>query len=53
LAARELEEGMNMEGLVLLVILACPIVMAGLMIWMMRSMRKMHAADESKERRET
>lgn len=42
-----------MEGLVLLVVLACPIVMGGLMIWMMRSMRHgMRGSDDSKERRE-
>jgi hypothetical protein len=41
-----------MEGLVFLVVLACPIVMGVSMIWMMRSTRKMHASDNSKERRE-
>jgi hypothetical protein len=40
------------EGLLLLVVLACPIVMGVLMIWMMRSMRKMHAENDSKSRRE-
>jgi uncharacterized membrane-anchored protein len=44
---------MVMEGLVLLVVLACPIVMGASMIWMMRSMRKMHADSDSKGRRET
>jgi hypothetical protein len=43
---------MNVEGLVFLVVLACPIVMGGSMIWMWRSMRKMHAESESKNRRE-
>jgi hypothetical protein len=38
-----------MEGLVLLVALACPIVMGAWMLWMMRSMRKMHAANDHKE----
>jgi hypothetical protein len=44
---------MNVEGLVLLVVLACPIIMGASMIWMMRSMRKMHESNESKERRES
>jgi hypothetical protein len=42
----------EVEGLILLVVLACPIVMGAWMIWMMRSMRKMHAASDSKNRRE-
>jgi hypothetical protein len=42
----------DVEGLVLLVVLACPIVMGVSMIWMMRSMRKMHAENDGKSRRE-
>jgi hypothetical protein len=43
-----------MEGLVLLLVLVCPIVMGGLMIWMIRSMRQgMHSSRGIKERDES
>lgn len=43
-----------MEGLVLLAVLVCPIVMGGLMIWMIRSMRRgMHTSEGSKVRDES